>query len=109
MTFSTNLFPTVEKILLASLSKEDMEASLSAFYAVQIFQLAFVSLAMMAQVFVGNWLGEQKLSRIGPGIWQFIWFSLFSLVIIISSLYSQSSSSRSTSIHIHMTFCSPLL
>ncbi len=83
MTFSTNLFPTVEKILLASLSKEDMEASISAFYAVQIFQLAFVSLAMMAQVFVGNWYGEKKWNRIGPGIWQFIWFSLFSLAITL--------------------------
>lgn len=83
MAFSTNLFPTFEKILLASLSKEDMEASLSAFYAAQIFQLAFVSLAAMAQVFVGNWFGEKKWSRIGPGIWQFIWFSHFSLVVTL--------------------------
>lgn len=83
MTFSTNLFPTIEKILLASLSKEDMEASLSAFYAVQIFQLAWVSLAMMAQVFVGSWYGEKKWSRIGPGIWQFIWFSILSLTITL--------------------------
>lgn len=83
MTFSTHLFPTVEKILLASLSKEDMEASLSAYYAVQIFQLAFVSLAMMAQVFVGSWYGEKKWNLIGPGIWQFIWFSLFSLAITL--------------------------
>ncbi|MGZ3732489.1 MAG: MATE family efflux transporter, partial [Parachlamydiaceae bacterium] len=83
MTFSTNLFPTVEKILLGSLSQQDMEASLSAFYAVQIFQLAFVSLAMMAQVFVGSWYGEKKWDRIGPGIWQFIWFSLISLAITL--------------------------
>jgi multidrug resistance protein, MATE family len=83
MTFSTYLFPIVEKILLASLSKEDMEASLSAFYAVQIFQLAWVSLAMMAQVFVGSWYGEKKWNMIGPGIWQFIWFSLFSLAITL--------------------------
>lgn len=83
MTFSTNLFPTVEKVLLATLSKEDMEASLSAYYAVQIFQLSFVSLAMMAQVFVGNWYGEKKLSRIGPAIWQFIWFSIISLAITL--------------------------
>ncbi|MGZ3633047.1 MAG: MATE family efflux transporter, partial [Parachlamydiaceae bacterium] len=81
--FSTNLFPTVEKILLGSLSQQDMEASLSAFYAVQIFQLAFVSLAMMAQVFVGSWYGEKKWDRIGPGIWQFIWFSLISLAITL--------------------------
>lgn len=81
MTFSTCLFPVVEKIFLARLSKENLEASLSAFYAVQIFQLASVSLVMMAQVFVGSWYGENKSKLIGPGIWQFIWFSLFSLVI----------------------------
>lgn len=83
MTFSTNLFPTIEKVLLASISKEYMEASLSAFYAVQIFQLAWVSLAMMAQVFVGSWYGEKKWSLIGPGIWQFIWFSFLSLAITL--------------------------
>lgn len=83
MTFSTHLFPTVEKILLASLSKEDMEASLSAYYAVQIFQLATVSLAMMAQVFTGNWYGEKKWHLIGPGVWQFIWFSLLSSIIVL--------------------------
>lgn len=60
-----------------------MQASISAFYAVQIFQLAAVSLAMMAQVFVGNWYGEKKWELIGPGIWQFIWFSFFSLAITL--------------------------
>lgn len=83
MTFSTNLFPTIEKVLLATLSKEDMEAALSAFYAVSIFQFAFVSLAMMSQVFVGNWYGEKKLYQIGPGIWQFIWLSFLSLLITL--------------------------
>ncbi|MBA2368762.1 MAG: hypothetical protein H0V82_07035 [Candidatus Protochlamydia sp.] len=83
ITFSTNLFPAIEKFLLASLSKEYMEASLTAFYAIQVFQLATVSLAMMAQVFVGSWYGEKKWSMIGPGIWQFIWFSLFSVIITL--------------------------
>lgn len=83
ITFSTNLFPTIEKILLALLSKEDMEASLSAYYAVQIFQMSAVSLVMMAQVYVGSWYGEKKWNLIGPGIWQFIWFSIFSIVIIL--------------------------
>lgn len=83
MTFSTHLFPTVEKLLLATRSKEDMEASLSAFYAVQIFQVAAVSLAMMSQVFVGKWYGEKKWNLIGPGIWQFIWFSIFSLAVTL--------------------------
>lgn len=81
MTFSTNLFPAIEKIFLANLSKEDMEASLSAFYAVQIFQLTSVSLTMMAQVFVGRWYGEKQWEKIGPGTWQFIWFSLFFFII----------------------------
>lgn len=82
-TFSTNLFPAIEKILLASLSQEYMEASISAFYSIQIFQMAWVSLAMMAQVFVGSWYGEKKWGRIGPGIWQFIWFSFLSLAITL--------------------------
>ena len=38
---------------------------------------------MMAQVFVGRWLGAQEWKAIGPGIWQFIWFSVLSMFITV--------------------------
>jgi len=37
----------------------------------------------MAQVFVGRWFGAGQKETIGPGVWQFLWFSLFSLIITV--------------------------
>lgn len=83
MTFSNCLFLLVEKLLLARYSVEAMEAAVSSAYACQIFQGPCVALAMMAQVFVGRWVGAQKWNTIGPGLWQFIWFSFLSSVVIV--------------------------
>lgn len=81
ITFSNTLFLFVEKILLARLSTESMEVAVSAAYFCQIFQAPCIALAMMAQVFVGRWKGSRDLKLIGPGIWQFIWFSLSSTLV----------------------------
>lgn len=83
MTFSSCLFLFVEKLLLGRLSSEAMEVAVNAAYAVQIFQSPCVALVMMAQVFVGRWRGSGEWELIGPGIWQFIWFSFFSMFITV--------------------------
>jgi Na+-driven multidrug efflux pump len=83
MTFSSCLFLLVEKVLLARLSVEEMEAAITVAYICQIFQIVCISLAMMAQVSVAGWYGAQKWKTIGPGIWQFIWFSFLSMFLTI--------------------------
>lgn len=83
MTFTNCLYLFIEKLLLARLSIQAMEAAVNAAYACQIFQLPCVALAMMAQVCVGRWRGSQELHMIGPGVWQFIWFSFLSMLITI--------------------------
>jgi MATE family multidrug resistance protein len=83
MTFSNCLFLFIEKIFLGQLSSEAMTAAVSAAYACQVTQLPTVALAMMAQVCVGRWYGAQEWTSIGPGIWQFIWFSLLSMLITV--------------------------
>jgi multidrug resistance protein, MATE family len=87
MTFSNCLFLFVEKLFLARLSKEAMEAAVNVAYMCQIFQAPCVALAMMAQVFVGRWHGAREDRLIGPGIWQFIWFSLLSMLITLPISY----------------------
>jgi MATE family multidrug resistance protein len=82
MTFSSCLSLFIEKLLLARLSTQAMEIAVSAAYACQIFQAPCVALAMMAQVYVGRWYGAQEWRSIGPGIWQFIWFSCLAMVLI---------------------------
>ena len=69
--------------MLARLSTQAMEAAVNAAYACQIFQGPCVALAMMAQVFVGRWQGAKEFNSVGPGIWQFLWFSTLSMLITV--------------------------
>jgi multidrug resistance protein, MATE family len=82
-TFSASVFLFVEKLLLGRLSPNLMEAALTAAYPSQIFQGFAVVLAMFTQVWVGKWYGGGELKKIGPGVWQFIWFSFFSILFTI--------------------------
>ena len=90
-TFSNYLFLLVEKLFLARVSSQAMEAAINASYVCQIFQGTTVALVMMAQVFVGRCHGAKQWSAIGPGIWQFIWFSFLSMLITVpgSLLYGR--------------------
>lgn len=83
VTFSHCLFLFIEKILLARLSAESLEAAVSASYVVMVFQAPCIALAMMAQVFVSRYLGAEEPEKIGSTIWQFIWFSIFSMLITV--------------------------
>lgn len=89
MTFSSCIFLMVEKLLLARLSAQSMEAAVSAAYACVLFQGPCIVLAMMCQVCVGRWQGAQDWKAIGPGVWQFIWFAFLSMLVIapVGSLY----------------------
>jgi MATE family multidrug resistance protein len=80
---SNYLFLFLEKIILGYFSVAALEAAISAAYACQIIQAPCVALAMMAQVYVGRCYGAQEWGKIGPGVWQFIWFSIFSIVITV--------------------------
>lgn len=83
IAFCNVLFPIVEKLFLVRLSIEAMGAGVNAIYASQIFLAPCVTIAMMCQVYVGRWLGERNERAIGPGVWQFIWFSLIAMLVII--------------------------
>lgn len=78
VAFSNSAYLVVEKLFLVHLSTIDLEAAINAAYACQIFQGFCVVLAMVAQVYVGRCCGAQDYKAVGPGIWQFIWFSLLS-------------------------------
>lgn len=83
VTFSNSAYLMIEKLFLVRLSTANLEAAMSATYACQPFQGSYVALVMMAQVFVGRCCGAQNWKAIGPGIWQFIWFSLLSTLITV--------------------------
>ncbi len=77
------IVPFFTNLMLASYAQEALAASISTLYAIQIVHLPLVALAMMAQVHVGRCKGAGELYKIGPIIWQFIWFSLLSTLIVV--------------------------
>ena len=83
ITFSNYLFLLVEKLFLARVSIQAMEAAVSSAYVCQIFQGSCVALAMMAQVSIGRWYGAREWKSIGPGLWQFIWFAFISMALTL--------------------------
>jgi multidrug resistance protein, MATE family len=48
-----------------------------------LFQLPCIRIASIGQVFVGQHSGAGRFSMIGPAIWQVIWFSMLSMLIVI--------------------------
>lgn len=82
-TFTNYIFQLLEKLFLTRISKESLEAALNATYVCQISQLASIAVVMMAQVFVARWYSAQNYKAIGPGLWQFIWFSFLSMIITV--------------------------
>lgn len=93
--FFESLSAFVERIFLSYHAMESVQASLNANYLANIFQSPCMAIGAMAQVFVGFYQGSHQSKRIGPCIWQLIWFSLLSLVVtlplshVVSSFYFQ--------------------
>ncbi len=79
---STSLMGLCDRLILARYSLEAVEASISALYLIQLFQIPCIIIASTAQIFVGHHKGTGELSAIGPTIWQMIWFALFSMLLI---------------------------
>ncbi len=73
----------LEKLFFARLGQDVMGAAINVSYICRIFQVSLTLLAMMAQVCVGRLYGAQELRGIGPAIWQFIWFSIFSMILTV--------------------------
>lgn len=83
MSFSSYFALFIEKILLGRYSTEALQIAVSTNYACMIFQAPCKALAMMSQVFVGRWYGANERFKIGSGIWQFIWFSVLSMAVMV--------------------------
>lgn len=80
-----------ERIFLSYHSIDGVRASLSASYLATIFQSPCVAIAVMAQVFVGFYQGSNEHKRIGPCVWQLIWFAILSFLITLPISYLISS------------------
>lgn len=82
-----------ERVFLSYFSTDAVHASINASYLSTLFCSPCTAIAFIAQVYVGLYQGSKEEHRIGPCVWQLIWFSLLSFLLIfplsywISSLY----------------------
>lgn len=72
-----------ERNFLSYSSLEAVHASLNASYLATIFQSPCVAIGAMAQVFVGLYQGSGEYKRIGPCVWQLVWFSFLSFLVTL--------------------------
>ena len=90
-TLSSSLLTFFDRLFLSYYSTEAWKASTVAGDLAFFFQIFCILLVMTAQVFVGQYQGANKTEKIGPLIWQMIWFSLLSMIITFPmSLFSES-------------------
>lgn len=81
MSFSTYAMVFVDRVILARYSAEVMNASVVASAAYLVFMFSALSLALIAEVFVGQYNGSGQLRRIGEPVWQMLWFGLMTVGI----------------------------
>ena len=81
-TLSSSLLTLCDRLFLSYYSAKAWEAATVAGDLAFFFQMFCILLVMTAHVFVGQYHGANKSEKIGPLIWQMIWFSFLSMIKI---------------------------
>lgn len=81
--FSTGLMGFIDRQFLSQYLDIAMKGSAAASSYLNLFQIPFIKIVMMVQVFVGIYTGAQQTERIGACVWQLLWTSLLALGIIL--------------------------
>jgi multidrug resistance protein, MATE family len=80
---SGSLMLFCDRLILARYSIEAMNAATTAGMAVAVFQFGALSIASIAEVFVGQYNGAKKSHLLGQPVWQMIWFSCLTLIAFL--------------------------
>ncbi len=81
--FSMMLMVFVDRIFLSWYSTESFNAATTAGTLAWGFILGWIALASMSEVFVAQYNGAGKFSKIGTPVWQTIWLTLISYIFYI--------------------------
>lgn len=81
--FSGSLMGFFDRLFLSHYSLEALEACVSACSLVALFQIPSISIASIAQVFVGRDIGIGNKAEVGKTIWQMVWWAIGSMLIIL--------------------------
>lgn len=71
------------RIFLAKFNTQAMVAATTASSVFLVFQFGATSIAMIAEVFVGQFNGARLYNKVSKPVWQMIWFSLACSLIMI--------------------------
>lgn len=81
--FSTGLMGFIDRQFLSHYLDSAMKGSAEASIYLNLFQVPFIKIVTMVQVFVGIYTGSKQTERIGACVWQLLWTSLLALGIIL--------------------------
>lgn len=81
-TGAVSLQHFVDRVMLSRFSTESMAAALPASLAAFTLTSVFLGTASYATTFVAQYFGAGRKDRVGPAIWQAIWFSLAATLLL---------------------------
>lgn len=80
---SVNVMLVLDRIMLAKLGKEYLNATVTAGSICNIFIFGAVAIAGVADVFIGRYIGSREFQKIGKVLWQMLWFSCLLAVFFL--------------------------
>lgn len=80
---SGSLMLFLDRLLLAQNSLDCLNACTNAGILAQALQFPFISIASIAEVFVGQYNGAGQQKRLGEPVWQMIWLSIMTSFFFI--------------------------
>lgn len=81
--FSVTLMLFIDRLLLAYLSTDALNASTNAMTASWVWVCAAMCLAGISEVFVSQYYGRKENHRIGEPVWQMLWFCAISFAFFV--------------------------
>ncbi|CAM0117831.1 hypothetical protein [Rhabdochlamydiaceae symbiont of Dictyostelium giganteum] len=79
---ATSTASYIERVFLFRYSEPVLAGSLNGFFLIRIFQASTLCVTLGGQGYIALFYGAKQFKEIGPCIWQLIWFSLLTTLII---------------------------
>ncbi len=86
---SGSLMNFLDRVILAQYDTQAMIVASTAGNIAFVFQFGAMAIAMIAEVFVGQYNGAQQFKQLAKPVWQMIWFSLVcAFIMILLGIYT---------------------
>ncbi len=89
-TLSVNLMYAADRLVLARYSVDAMNAAAMSSYIVSLLTYPFISIAAIAEIYVGQYNGAKQYDKVVLPVWQMIYFSLLAEIpLTICAIFSE--------------------